>query len=48
MGLTRDSNSRFAIRACRLEAGRWKLKYDPEVRSAEIGMAADGGGRVEL
>jgi len=60
MGLTRNSNSRFAISRLRLrprfggqgfrrvETGRWKLEYDREVRSAEMGMAADGRGQVEL
>ena len=32
----------------RLEAERWKLGYGREMRSAEMGMAGDGGRRVEL
>jgi len=47
MGFTWSFNSRFAIRNWRLEGGRM-LGYDCEVRSAERGMAGDGGGRVEL
>jgi len=47
MGLTRNSNSRFAIRFWRLETGCWKLECGHEVRSAETGMAGDGGGKVE-
>jgi hypothetical protein len=48
MGLTQNSNSRFAIRFWRLEAERWELGYGREMRSAEMGMEGDGGRRVEL
>ena len=50
--------SAFAISRLRLrprwgDQGIWKLgtgrsKVDREARSAEMGMTADGGGRVEL
>jgi hypothetical protein len=48
MGLTWNSNSRFAIRNLRLEDGSSELEYGHEVRSAKAGMAGDGGGRAEL
>jgi len=54
--VTWNSNRGFAIShpshedqgLWRFEAGRWKLKCDREAQSAEMGMAANGGGRVEL
>ena len=43
----RNSNRGFAIRVRRLDTDGLKMECG-EVRSAEMGMAADGEGRVEL
>jgi hypothetical protein len=47
MGLAWNSNSRFAIRIWRIDAGCLK-ECEGGARRAEMGIAADGGGRVEL
>jgi len=47
MALTRNSNSRFAIRNWSLEGGRWTLECSREWHT-EMELAGDGGGRVEL